>query len=56
MPTRKQKLIYYLALQDGRYDEKEYQTHKDAMKAYKKIKEPTKRGVCIMSYWKEIAS
>lgn len=56
MTTRKQKLVYYLALQDGKYDEKEYLSHKDVMKAYKKIKEPLKRGVCIMSYWREVDS
>lgn len=47
------KLVYYLAVQDGRYDEREFNSHKEAMRAFKAIKPATARmGICIMTRWK----
>lgn len=44
---------WYLALQDGRADNNEYDTKKEAEEALKKISKNTRHGICIQSVTRE---
>ena len=50
--THTREKWYYLALQDGRADNEEYATEKQAQAALNKLKE--KRGVYVTHYWKDV--
>lgn len=43
-------LKFYIAVQDGRYNDKEYDTQKQAEDARLQISEPERNSTCIMSY------
>lgn len=52
MAKRVQEEVFFIALQDGRYDDKEYTTYKEAEAARKEISKVIRPGTCIMSYWR----
>lgn len=52
MAKRVQEEVFFIALQDGRYDNKEYTAYKEAEAARKEIPKFTRQATCIMSYWR----
>jgi hypothetical protein len=56
MATRIMQDYWYLALQDGRYDDRTFLTEREAREALRRLPRFTRRGVCVMSGQRQIAA
>lgn len=56
MATRIMQDYWYLAVQDGKYDDRTFLTEREAREALRRLPRFTRRGVCIMSGQREITA